>query len=164
MLTRYGTPRPDGAGADWRDPAVVADPADPRRIFGWRISETRDPLGNLVRYEYRRDAGQEPGHHWDQPLIARISYVDYGDRAAPSFLVGVEFDYEPRPDPFSDHRAGFEIRTSLRCRTVRVVTHAADSVARVAREHRFGYQQATFSGVSLLTRRERSRPPSRCRR
>src|SRR5882757_8438891 len=150
-LTRYGTPRPDGVDATWRDPAVVADPADLAKVFGWRVTETRDALGNLIRYEYLRDQGQEAGHRWDQPLIARISYADYGDRTAPSFLVQVNFDYEPRPDPFSGYRTGFEVRMSLRCRAVRVSTHAADGVARAVREYRFGYQQAAFTGASLLT-------------
>ncbi|MCZ4123095.1 SpvB/TcaC N-terminal domain-containing protein [Streptomyces sp. H39-S7] len=152
LLTRYGTPRPAGADAAWRDPAVVADPADANRVFGWRITRTEDALGNLIRYDYLRDRGQEPGHTWDQPLLARISYADYGNRAEPSFLVAVDFAYEARPDAFSEHRAGFEVRTALRCRTVRVTTHAADGIARVARECRFTYQQAPFNGVSLLTR------------
>ena len=151
LLTRYGTPRPDGADASWRDPAVVADPGDPGRVFGWRVTATQDALGNLIRYAYLPDQGQEPGHQWNHPLIARISYADYGDRAAPSFLVEVDFEYEPRPDPFSDYRAGFELRTSLRCHTIRVTTHAADGIARVAREYRLGYQQAAFNGASLLT-------------
>jgi len=117
---------PAGAPAGRRDPAAAADPDDPSRIAAWRITETRDPLGSLVRYEYQADRGDEPGHRWDQPLISRISYADYGDPAAPSFLVQIEFDYEARPDAFSTYRSGFEIRTSLRCRTIRVVTHAAD--------------------------------------
>jgi RHS repeat-associated protein len=152
LLTRYGTPRPAGADATWRDPAVAADPRDPGRIFGWRVTETRDPLGNLIRYEYLRDHGREPGHTWDQPLLARISYADYGDRAAPSFLVSVDFEYEPRPDPFSEFRSGFEVRTTLRCHTIRLTTHAVDGVARVVQEQRFGYEQAPFNGASLLTR------------
>ncbi|HET6214184.1 MAG TPA: SpvB/TcaC N-terminal domain-containing protein, partial [Micromonosporaceae bacterium] len=148
----YGTPRPVNAPAGWRDPAVVADPRDPTRVFGWRITQTSDPMGNLIRYEYLRDHGDEPGRVWDQPLIARIRYADYGDPAAGSFLVDVEFEYEARPDPHSDYRAGFEVRTSLRCKTIRVVTRAADGVARTLREYRLGYQQAGFSGTSLLTR------------
>ena len=120
LLTRYGTLRPEGADVNWRDPAVVADPDDPSRVFGWRVTQSQDLLGNLIRYEYQRDAGREPGHAWDSPLLARVSYADYGDRAAPSFLVQVDFGYESRPDAFSDHRAGFEVRTSLRCSTIRV--------------------------------------------
>jgi RHS repeat-associated protein len=150
-VARHGTPRPAGAPTGWRDPATVADPAGTGRVFGWRITESRDSLGNLIRYEYRSDHGEQPGHQWDQPLIARISYADHGDRANPSFLVTVEFDYETRPDPFSEHRAGFEVRTSLRCCAVRIVTHAA-GVDRVAREYRLQYQQAEFTGCSLLTK------------
>ncbi|MDI2127062.1 SpvB/TcaC N-terminal domain-containing protein [Yinghuangia seranimata] len=150
--TRYGTPRPDPAPDGWTDPAAVADPGDPHRVFGWRITETRDPLGNLVRYEYLRDQGRSGPHAWDQPLVSRISYADYGDRARPDFLVSLEFLYEPRPDPFSDYRAGFEIRTTLRCKAVRIATHASDGVTRTAREYRFGYGQAPFNAVSLLTR------------
>jgi Salmonella virulence plasmid 65kDa B protein len=87
----------------------------------------------------------------DQPLIGR---VDYGDRDDPSFLVSVSFDYEQRPDAFSDRRAGFEIRTSLRCRAIRTATRAADGVDRAVREYRFAYEQASFNGVSLLARVE----------
>ncbi|GIH15168.1 hypothetical protein Raf01_33400 [Rugosimonospora africana] len=150
MRTRYGTPRPQDAPAGWRDPAVVADPSGQGRVFGWRITETADPLGNLIRYEYLRDESTEPSHSWSQPLLARISYADYGDPATASFLVTVDFGYSPRPDPFSQYRSGFEIRTTLRCDTIRVTTHAADGVARVAREYRLDYVQAGFNGVSLL--------------
>jgi hypothetical protein len=117
LLTRYGTPRPAGADPAWQDPATVSDPVDPARVFGWRITQTQDPLGNLIRYDYQPDRGQDNGHTWDHPLLSRISYADYGDRADPSFLVTVDFEYEPepRPDPFSDYRSGFEIRTTRRC-------------------------------------------------
>ncbi|GAA3249594.1 SpvB/TcaC N-terminal domain-containing protein [Dactylosporangium siamense] len=140
--TRYGTARPDGAPADWRDPAVFADPQAPGHVFGWRITETADPFGNLVRYAYLLDEGQ--------PLLSRISYADYGDRSAPAFLVTVDFEHSARPDPFSAHRAGFALRTALRCDTVRISTHAADGVTRVAHEYRLSYRQAPFNGVSLL--------------
>ncbi|MFE6488054.1 SpvB/TcaC N-terminal domain-containing protein, partial [Streptomyces sp. NPDC057757] len=149
-LSRYGTRRPAQAPDTWRDPAVTADPRDASRVFGWRITETVDSLGNLVRYVYREDAGTEQGRSWSQPLLAGISYGDYGDRADPSFMVSVDFVYSSRPDAFSEYRAGFEVRTSLRCDTIRVTTHAADGVARVAREYRLAYRQAEFNGVSLL--------------
>jgi RHS repeat-associated protein len=148
LTNLYGTPgSPSG-----RDPAVVADPGDPGRIFAWRITQTRDLLGNQVRYEYLADSGHEPPHRWNQPLLWRIGYADYGDPAAPSFLVSVEFEYEPRPDGFSDYRAGFEVRTTQRCRVIRVRTDAADGVTRVGREYRFTYAQAPFNRASLLTR------------
>jgi RHS repeat-associated protein len=151
MRSRYGTPRPHDADPGWRDPATATAP-DGGRIYAWKLTETADPCGNLIRYSYLRDRGEEAGHRWDQPLLARIDYADYGDRADPSFLVGVELGYEPRADPFSDHRAGFERRSTVRCRTIRLTTRAADGVVRVAREYRFTYEQAPFNGASLLTR------------
>jgi RHS repeat-associated protein len=147
--SRYGTPRPHDADAGWRDPAVTVAPGT-GQTFAWKLTETADPCGNPVRYTYRRDHGDEPGHLWDQPLLARVDYADHGGRAEPSFLVGVEFTYESRADPFSDYRAGFEVRHTLRCGTIRVSTHAADGVVRVAREYRFTYEQAPFNGASLL--------------
>ena len=152
LATLYGTPRPAGANGSWRDPAVVADPQDPDRIFAWRITQTRDLLGNPIRYDYLADAGEDGPHRWTHPLLTSISYADYGAKAAPSFLVTVDFDYEPRPDAFSDYRAGFEVRTTTRCRTIRVSTHAADGITRVAREYRLTYTQAPFNCVSHLSR------------
>jgi RHS repeat-associated protein len=35
----------------------IADPTDPRRVFSWLICETRDDLGNAVRYEYKAEDG-----------------------------------------------------------------------------------------------------------
>ncbi len=151
LRTRYGMQRPPGAVADWHDPAATRTPHG--AVFAWKITETADLLGNVVRYSYLRDQGvDDRGHVWDQPLLARIDYADYGDRTDPSFLLAAEFEYESRPDKFSDYRAGFELRDSLRCRTIRVVTHAADGVRRNVREYRLSYEQAPFNGASLLAR------------
>ncbi len=37
--------------------ARIADPTDPKRIFSWLISETRDDRGNAVLYEYKPEDG-----------------------------------------------------------------------------------------------------------
>ena len=84
LLTRYGMPRPEGVGTDWQDPAIIRG-LDTDRVFAWKITETRDPFGNQIRYEYLADLGNEPGHQWNQPLIRRISYADYADPLQPSF-------------------------------------------------------------------------------
>ncbi|GIG69236.1 SpvB/TcaC N-terminal domain-containing protein [Phytomonospora endophytica] len=147
-VSRYGTVRPLSAPADWRDPAVTRHDSG---VFAWLPTETTDSLGNLIRYTYLRDQGSDAEHTWDRPVLHRVEYADYGDRADPSFLVRVEFDHEDRPDPFSDHRAGFEIRTTLRCRAIRISTLAADGVRRVQKEYRLGYRLAPFNGASLLT-------------
>ncbi len=120
LVSLYGTP-----GTSGRDPAAIADPADRSRVFAWRLTRTVDPFGNRIDYLYQRDAVQTEGpHHWDQLYLAEIRYVDYGDPANPQFLVTVKFSYENRTDPFSDYRAGFEIRTVRRCHQIDIFTQA----------------------------------------
>jgi len=141
LVSFYGSPEQAG-----RDPAVLTKPDDPRRIFAWKLTETRDPFGNLIRYEYERDAGERG----NQLLLKRIQYVDYGDPADGKFLTYVEFTYENRPDSFSDYRAGFEIRTTRRCTAINVSTHTEDGDEHPVREYRFTYATDPYNGVSLL--------------
>ena len=139
LVSLYGTPGSAGA-----DPAAVADPADPTRVFAWRLAATEDPFGNRIEYEYAGDG--ETG----QLYVSQISYVDDVGGAAPSrFLVTVTFAYETRPDPFSDYRAGFEIRTTRRCTAVTVRTH--DGGNTLVRAYELAYRDDTPNGVSLLT-------------
>lgn len=163
-ITHYQTPDPDLHNY-WRveskdgltslygsveqvdsNPAVLTKPGDGRRIFAWKLTETRDPFDNLIRYAYERDAGERG----NQLLLKRIQYVDYGDPVENKFLVQVEFIYEERPDPFSDYRAGFEIRTTRRCTAIKVSTHTENDDKHSVREYRFTYVTAPSNGVSLL--------------
>ncbi len=124
LVSLYGTPPPPNAGPDWQDPAVVVDPSYPSHVFAWKLTSTVDPFGNRIEYEYERDAVRAQGpRQWDQVYLSEIHYADYGDRNAPQFLVVVKFAYEPRPDPFSTYRSGFEIRTVRRCSRVDVITN-----------------------------------------
>jgi RHS repeat-associated protein len=128
------------------DPSVVSALADPdasQRIFAWRLTETRDPFGNRIVYTYRRDRTIQPNRSWNQLYLDRISYVDLDDPAGAPFLITVQFLYDDdappagvipdvpvktRPDPFSDYRAGFEIRTARRCKWIVVSTHPSQTV------------------------------------
>jgi hypothetical protein len=69
-------------------------------------------------------------------------------RAKIKFLVTVTFNYELRPDPFSEYRPGFEIRTIQRCSEIVTETHA--DADRKVRTYQFVYQGDTLNGVSLL--------------
>ncbi|MFB7125421.1 SpvB/TcaC N-terminal domain-containing protein [Kitasatospora sp. NPDC056273] len=123
--------------------ARVADPDDPGRVFQWLLEEVRDDRGNVTTYTYKSEdlAGVDPSalherHRLDGPPPATryLKSVRYGNRqpgsADPSCFL-VVFDYgehdraplEVRPwpvreDAFSDHRAGFELRTRRLCRRV----------------------------------------------
>jgi hypothetical protein len=126
LVSLYGTP-----GKVGEDPAVVADP-DPSkgtRIFSWGLTQTTDPFGNLIEYEYLPRSGTDQLYA-EQLYPSRIRYADYTvENQETKFLVSVEFEYEDLPAarriyPFSDYRAGFEIRTGKRCKSIVVRTHA----------------------------------------
>lgn len=145
-ISLYGSTDPaDGALA------VLAKPGDPWRIFAWNLAETIDPFGNRIRYEYEADSGDRG----NQLLLKGIRYVNYGDDpSADIFLIHVDLSYEDRPDPFSNFRAGFEIRTTRRCSAIQVSTHTGDGQVHPVREYRFTYAADPDNSVSLLERLE----------
>ena len=121
LTTFYGTtrrrrrPTPPGGPrrATWPSPPgpALAGTCSPG---GRRSPPTRSATASST------STGATGRDGWDQPLLAEIRYADHGA----GFLVAVTFEYEERPDPFSDHRAGFEIRTRRRCRAVTGTTSA----------------------------------------
>lgn len=154
LMSRYGTAQQRGG-----DRAVVADPAGAlqSRIYAWRLASTVDPFGNRIEYDYERDAGQAGPHDWDQVYLKTIRYVDYEQDGDASFLVSVTFEYEDRTDAFSDYRSGFEIRTTRRCTSISVATHAGAD--RLVRTYNLRYLDAMedaalvqpLNGASLLS-------------
>jgi RHS repeat-associated protein len=123
LVSLYGTPQTAG-----RDPAALADPTNQARVFQWRLSQTSDPFGNRIEYDYLSDTSQDPQHPWAQLYLQGIRYLDYERDGQSRVLVVVSFGYEQRPDTFSDCRAGFDVRTRLRCRRIEVRTHPDNDV------------------------------------
>lgn len=157
LVSLYGSALPPSG-----DPAVLADPAAPARIFAWKLAETTDPFGNRIEYRYRRDRGIEGPRTWDQLYLEEIRYVDFEEEGQTRFLVSVTFVYEERPDPFSEYRAGFELRTRLRCQRIEVRTHADEDL--LVRTYELTYldervrtgelpaARLPLNGLSLLSR------------
>jgi len=144
LVSVYGT-----AGSVSSDPAVIAHPENRSRVFAWKLTRTTDPFGNRIDYLYERDDQQVDGpHRWDQLYLSEIRYADYGDPANPQFLVRLKFVYETRPDPFSEYRAGFEIRTIRRCTGIQVFTHADKE--RLTRSYHLLYLDQHPSSAHLL--------------
>ena len=114
LRNRYGTARPADAD-DWTDPAAVRNPDG--GVFAWLLTRTEDSLGNHIAYSYRDDGGP-------QRYLETVAYADFGDPAAPQYAVAVTVTYDetPRPDPFSERRSGFELRTTLRATQIAVAT------------------------------------------
>lgn len=154
LVSLYGTPR-----SIQNDPAVIANPEHRSQIFHWKLTETQDPFGNLIRYDYERDLGDTVDHLWDQLYLKRVRYANYTDPQSgdEQFLVSVTFHYEERPDPFSEYRPGFEIRTTKRCTRVEIRTHADRE--RLVRIYRLIYldqcglpiEQLPLNDASLLS-------------
>ncbi len=130
LVSLYGTPEAAG-----NDPSVVADPSNRTKVFSWKLSQTQDPFGNRIEYEYKQDSSNAGPHQWDQLYLKQIRYADYDKNNETKFLVSVTLIYDDenypanhsnkrRPDPFSEYRAGFEIRTERRCKWMLIKTHA----------------------------------------
>lgn len=157
LISFYGTPPPDSRPAEWVDPAIIRKQSDqsgdPDRIFAWKLTLTKDPFDNRIEYLYdERDQSPpqgENGHRWDQPLLKQIRYADYTDGNTTKFLITVTFLYEDRLDRFSDYRAGFEIRTTKRCKAILIQTHANQTLN--VRRYEFGYSNDSLTQASLLT-------------
>jgi hypothetical protein len=166
LTSWYGTPGQRGT-----DTAVIANPDSPRSIFAWKLTRTQDPFGNIIEYTYERDAIREDKFHkWDQVYLKEIRYVDYpagvsspsasggeGVGGGVNFLVKTLFNYETRPDPFSEYKSGFEIRTVSRCRDIQVFTHPGTPTPIKTRTYHFQYSdevdaptERPLNGASLL--------------
>ena len=133
--------RPPPAG-----PTPRSSPARPGRSSPGCSAETIDPLGNQISYSYQPDPAGTA-----QRYLSRVSYADYGDPASPA-LPGHRQDHpelRARPDPFSDHRPGFELRTTQRAAAIETWTQAGTVLAR-----RVELRYADQAGL---------RPPTRCR-
>ena len=157
LVSVYGTPRPATATTAWSDPATIckprSNPADRDRIMAWQLTLTQDPFGNRIEYLYEErdqssDADRELGHDWNQPLLTRIRYIDYESQGQTKFLATLQIEYQARPDPFSGYRAGFEIRTTSRCKAIQIDTHA-DADYKV-RRYEFRYNNDSLNSTSHL--------------
>ena len=170
LITRYGTPRPADA-----DPGRTRPPSpDPRRTrrgsSRWRITETTDLLGNLVRYEYlaRLAATSRAPHRWDQPLLQPdlLRRLRRPGRSVVPGHGGVRVRGSGRT---RSPTTGPGSRSARRCGAARSgsTTHAADGVARVAREYRLqlrSRRRSTARQPADPGRRRRHRRPVGSRR
>ena len=119
----------------------IFDPARPNRVFQWLLDESQDPMGNRIVYFYKpedsakvsRSGSEAGGDHSANRYLSRIEYGNYFAGGEEHFAFRIVFDYgefslahpddpggtwEPRPDPFSTYRSGFEIRTLRRCANI----------------------------------------------
>jgi len=145
LVSIYGTPNSKGA-----DPGSIYDPEVTHNISSWKQTETKDPFGNRIIYTYDRDLQQKDSRHWNQLYLSSIKYVDYQDTDGNErFLVNIRFELEDRPDPFSNFRNGFEVRTTRRCIRIFVETVTETNVL-ISKSVDLQYIESPLNGISLL--------------
>ncbi|MFC4306912.1 SpvB/TcaC N-terminal domain-containing protein [Cohnella boryungensis] len=161
-----------GATAEGR----VCDPANPAHVFQWLLEETADNKGNLIRYAYKREDGsnidrsQSQESHRNTYASRYLKSIDYGNRRPfekEEWHFTVVLDYgehaedQPTPeeirpwacrrDPFSNCRAGFEIRSYRLCRRV-LMFHRFEELGEapcLIRSDDFSYEEG--EALTLLT-------------
>ncbi len=125
LVSWYGTPQARASDSRrFGDPAACVNPAYRTAAFEWKLSRTEDLFGNRIDYTYTREPlTAKDGHRWDKlyPEEIRYGYYPHSQQQIP--MVRVRFVYEERPDPFSSYQAGFEIRTTRRCRKIEIYTN-----------------------------------------
>ena len=120
-----------------------------RGIFRWELERMIDTHGNEMRYIYLHDGG----HAYPQ----EIRYNFGGHQGGPSAASGaandnniynaVVFNYEPRPDTYTDRRSGAPIRVGLRGTNIEMW-----SLGKLVRAYAFTYEPERSTGTySLLT-------------
>lgn len=131
----------------------IFDPDFPRRIFRWLPNRTTDAMGNVVVFRYRGDGAQRL---LDSVLYGNSSPSTSSQDAA-DFHFRLAFAYEERPDPYTDRRAGFVIKTSLRCTSIHMEHRFTELGPDPLTVHSlvFSYQQSD-SGITLLSSATRS--------
>ncbi|MEM1292718.1 MAG: SpvB/TcaC N-terminal domain-containing protein [Cyanobacteria bacterium P01_H01_bin.162] len=127
--------------------ARIVHPDHPQRIFSWLLEETEDDRGNRIQYVYQREdgVGIAPRLSERDRLQTTQTYlhkIQYGNKPDGSWAFSVVLDYgeydleqletlttaptrtwSQRLDPFSDYRAGFEVRTHRLCRNILIFHH-----------------------------------------
>ncbi|WBQ08339.1 SpvB/TcaC N-terminal domain-containing protein [Kribbella sp. CA-293567] len=113
VLAVYGR----DAGSRIEDPLDPADPASRTRVFSWLLCETRDDVGNAVRYEYAAEntdnVDLSAPHELNRPAGARISNrylkrIRYGNLTSLLDAAG-ERPVDVPPAELADGRWMFEL-------------------------------------------------------
>ena len=129
----------------------IFNPSNHNQIFQWLLDETHDDKGNVIRYEYLTENSEgitNNAHEFNRAPLQRtanrylkrvqygntISYLDKANWSNNKWMFEVVFDFGDHPnnswtvrhDPFSNYRAGFEIRTYRLCQRVLMFHHFSE--------------------------------------
>ncbi|MGB7816858.1 MAG: SpvB/TcaC N-terminal domain-containing protein [Methylotenera sp.] len=147
----------------------IFNPTNHSQIFQWLLDETHDDKGNVIRYEYiaedsenieinacennRTQADRTANRYLKRIQYGNtVSYLDQAKWPTNEWMFEVVFDFGEAPnhkwpmrdDPFSNYRAGFEIRTYRLCHRVLMFHHFTElgNEAYLVKSTNFLYQFA----------------------
>lgn len=162
------------------DETRVCDPSDPTRVARWLLAERFDDRGNIMRYGYKREnidgvdlssvfergRRDDPDAHGGMRYLKRIQYANSAPHDRFNWHYEIVFDYGEhdtdnprstedrpwlvRPDPYSDHRNGFECRVWRRCHRVLMFHRFAELGSEEALVGATRLQFREQDGVSML--------------
>ncbi|MCH8149038.1 MAG: VCBS repeat-containing protein [Planctomycetes bacterium] len=111
--------------------------ADGSKVFAWSLERQTDTHGNVIEYTYVQPVADDRQIYLDE--------VRYGPGGPPwAHAYAARMTYEDRPDPFTDYRSGFKVRTSKRLAQIDVLYND-----QLIRRYTFGYE--SHPHWSLLT-------------
>jgi len=126
--------RPDGVKLTFGITSASRVQDGAGRIYAWRIDKMEDTHQNRISFTWERmDAGA-------QVYCTAITYNE-------ADAMRVEFDYESRPDLLTTWRPRYELRTTHRCSTIRML-----ATGELVREYRLAYAAVDHAQpLSLLS-------------
>ena len=130
--TKSGTKLEFGLTADARLTDSTA-----AKIYQWYLERQTDTNGNVIEYDYIRPSEE------DRQIY--LSEIRYGPGTPPwTHYYAVTVTYEDRPDPRTDYRSGFKVRSTKRISQIDV-----NYIDTLIRRYVLGY--GTHEHWSLLT-------------
>ena len=114
------------------------------KTFRWGLDKVIDQNGNSLTLTYTKDQGQL--------YVSRISYTSHEPTGlAPTNHV--DFILENRPDPDVSFRAGFEVTTAKRLKSIEARA-TVNSALSLARRYDLSYRLSGRTGSSVLAHRK----------
>jgi RHS repeat-associated protein len=111
--------------------------ANERGTFRWELERVIDTHGNEMRYLYLHDGGYA--------FLREIRYNFGQNPEGDEVHNAVIFNYEPRPDTYTDRRSGYSVRVGLRGTDIQLW-----ALGKLVRAYQFTYEPERSTGVYSL--------------
>ncbi len=119
-------------------------------IYMWYLSQTVDPNGNTIRYEYTVDTNTTGvGEDWRMLYLSTIRYTGHTSGEMGNYTVHFLNDPQVRQDIISDARGRFQMKTRFRLQEIQI-KYKNDLI----RKYRLDYIYGDFGKSKISSIRE----------